>query len=412
MIARMKSRQDEQYRHSSSIKLPVFITFLILFPLFFSLRTFNPALRYSVYILPFLILFVLYLSVTLKRRFQVYIFRKYFRPYIILYGLMVTYSLVVLILKRSVYSRFFEEAFLIFAPLLFASFLFLYYAPNRKGRYIKYTFWGMIVVYFLHRGANITSVISDLGYFISQAFITSSIKTESGLASVFGLFGLYFFLQGNKKYSLLAFLFLLLSFKRIAFLGVLLSLLVYLLISKIVKIRIARPTRKILPLLFVGLNALFILGLMQFVRGTFDDRIIELVHMTPNQLTVGRYVIYQAVLEQNEPSWLGIGLGKVTSVLENEPYHLKNLHSDVFKFYLEWGPVFFVILIYNLYAFNLHSKKMFILMVYLNTLLLTDNVFIYFYVMFIFYLLQGILFSETVDLSLNKLSPSVEMKTD
>jgi hypothetical protein len=297
------------------------------------------------------------------------------------------------LIRRDLYLRLFEEIVFLFAPLLAAFLLFFLYDPKKRDSYAKYVFWGITLAYLLSVREDIINVITELPAILSGVLITSSIQTESTLSYVFGLFALYFVLSGRKWYALLALACLLLSVKRLALFGVALGASTYFLIN-LLNIRIDK-TKKYIPLIAVLANLEFVLLLIQFTHDSYDHLIRDFSGMSPNSFTNGRKVLYEEVLtEFGEISWSGVGLGKMTDFLKDGNFTLENLHSDVLKYYLELGSVLFVVWIYSLYSFNLYSKKLLIMALYLNVAFLAGNVSIYFHTMFIFYLLQGFLFSE------------------
>lgn len=82
---------------------------------------------------------------------------------------------------------------------------------------------------------------------------------------------------------------------------------------------------------------------------------------------------------------LGVGLGRITHVLSAEGAWLTNTHSDVLKHYMEVGPLMFAGWIGCFYWLS-RRRGTLALTVFMNVLFLSDNVSIYFDVMFPFYL--------------------------
>ena len=82
---------------------------------------------------------------------------------------------------------------------------------------------------------------------------------------------------------------------------------------------------------------------------------------------------------------LGAGLGRITDVLETERAWLTNTHSDVLKHLIELGPVMFAVWI-GCFYWTSRRQGLLALTVFMNVLFLSDNVSIYFDVMFPFYL--------------------------
>ena len=101
---------------------------------------------------------------------------------------------------------------------------------------------------------------------------------------------------------------------------------------------------------------------------------------------MGRKTFYSEVFNRaGNISWGGLGLGKIDDIMFNFFGIPVNLHSEVLKLYFEFGIIIFLLWLFLLFYKNLFSLKAAIILMYLNILLLTDNVFIYFEVMFYFY---------------------------
>ena len=94
------------------------------------------------------------------------------------------------------------------------------------------------------------------------------------------------------------------------------------------------------------------------------------------------------VLEKLEGfSFWGHGLGKSSHILVAKQHHLSLLHSDIFKLILEIGVLGFVIWLIAFYWPFLKQPASLCFPLYLNCLFLTDNTFIYFEVLAVFYFL-------------------------
>ena len=82
---------------------------------------------------------------------------------------------------------------------------------------------------------------------------------------------------------------------------------------------------------------------------------------------------------------LGVGLGRISHLLEAERAWLTNTHSDVLKYFVELGPLMFAVWI-GCFYWTSRAAGTLGLAVFINVLFLSDNVSIYFDVMFPFYL--------------------------
>ena len=152
---------------------------------------------------------------------------------------------------------------------------------------------------------------------------------------------------------------------------------------------------RLVPIGIAFLNLLFVILLIRIGSGHYDQLISISTGMSVDAVTMGRRVLYAQVLGFiQDISWLGIGLGKTTQILSSIGYELQNLHSDLLKYFLEFGPILFGVWIYGLYRLNTLSPRLITMLVYLNILFITDNVSIYFNVMFLFYLLQAFILSD------------------
>jgi len=108
---------------------------------------------------------------------------------------------------------------------------------------------------------------------------------------------------------------------------------------------------------------------------------------------MGRRYLFANINSYFDVSWdnppaFGLGLGRISDYLKIAGVSLTNPHSDILKYFLEFGPLAFVLWIYGFYRLHLYNRYTIVLAVFLNVLFLSDNVSIYFSVMFLFYLLN------------------------
>jgi len=174
----------------------------------------------------------------------------------------------------------------------------------------------------------------------------------------------------------------LLAGKRIVVLGLLVAApLVFLAPS------LERPKRRALvTLIAVGLNVATAMSLRNLDEWGIADRIQEITLQSADAVLMGRAKLY-ALLSDRLPATpiVGAGLGRITYVLESENAWLTNTHSDVLKHFIELGPVMFAGWI-GCFYWTARRKSTLALAVFMNVLFLSDNVSIYFDVMFPFYL--------------------------
>jgi len=359
----------------------VFYFFLLLFSLCVFASSISEPLKYLKYGLPVLLAVVL-LASSKKINFRKSDF-KYNPRYRYLIGLSSFYFLVcsVNLVKGFSNPRFYQEFYFVLSPLLFALLLFYLRPAKNYLRAVYLLFWGITAAFIAEKFPFFLDELRHPSILV-DAFLTSELPTESNYAFEFGLFAIVFLERRNKTYSLLSLLFLLLSFKRIAIAAVFIYV-VLALFRKLFGQSFNPANRK--GLIFLT-NCLVVGVLFLFFSGTFDEMIENTFGVSSNFLTQGRYNIYQDIFHHfGHIDFLGFGLGAINTFLSNTGYELVNLHSDVLKVFFELGPVAFVFWIYFFYKWS-NSFLSTCLAIYINVLFLTDNVFIYFDVMFVFYI--------------------------
>jgi hypothetical protein len=257
---------------------------------------------------------------------------------------------------------------------------------NPRGKFIGSTiglFWAIVVSFVAEKFHSFLDLLQNPTQIIN-AFLTSELPTESNFAFQFGMFFIVFFYRNKKMYALLALLMLFFSFKRIAIAGVL----VFLILFFCRKLTGGRYNPAGSKLLLVSANCVIVSVLFLFFAGTFDELIEQNLGVSSNFITQGRYNIYQDIFAHfGKISLWGFGLGAINDFLSAAGYQLVNLHSDVLKIFFEFGPLTFVLWIY-LFHYWSNTFLASSLAIYVNILFFTDNVFIYFDVMFIFYILM------------------------
>ncbi len=198
--------------------------------------------------------------------------------------------------------------------------------------------------------------------FSIDAFLKSETSTWENNHHPF-LFLLFFIYSLERKYWFLVFLnaaFIILSFKRVVFIGSLMSL--------VVLFTDLRKTKRILLIPFILLLFSFSLS-----WPNISDFVEENTGLYMSHLTQGRSVFYNDVIS-NYLDWntliFGAGLTNVTSfsVLRNEYL----LHNDLLKVFLELGLIGFLIIQIGFYRLLRVSY-------YIPLMLLfsTDNVLVY-----------------------------------
>lgn len=340
---------------------------------------FHPQLKYFKYILPFIQLLFL---VFIRRVIIIRPLLNYFLQNFILYLFVFLVSFLV-VLYSGLYPRFFIEIFLVFSPLLFAFGLSFLYTYEKKVFFVRIAFWGTVGTYILEKGNYFFAILLHPSLLI-DAIRTSTIDTESGLSFIFGLFFLYYMMERDKKYFWLSLLFCVISFKRISLIGIIACFLFWFLFKN--KQETIRRAKAFVSLLLLLSNLLIISVFFQLISGDYDEFIKHYTGLSPNQFLMGRYDLYMSVMSFiGDIKAFGIGFGKIADILSSHDSVLLNFHSDILRTFLELGPFMFSLWFFYFMYYNLKSAKLFVLALYLNILFLSDNVLIYFEVMFFFY---------------------------
>lgn len=226
-------------------------------------------------------------------------------------------------------------------------------------------------------------------------FLSSSSSLENGLSFVFGLLAITAFIK--KKWLIFIFLSLMLivSLKRIAILGALLSITYLLFNNRLKSMVTASP-------FIISANLLIIAVLFVFTSGGFDEFISEITGgMTSNQFTMGRFNMYSIITNdifnnyERFVFW-GKGLGSGSQLIEDSILIKMAMHSDLLKIIYETGFLCLILFLHFLYLPFRKVKNLdfFALPIYFNILLVTDNVLIYQYFWLFYVACAGLLFHE------------------
>ncbi|WP_289029019.1 hypothetical protein [uncultured Algoriphagus sp.] len=210
---------------------------------------------------------------------------------------------------------------------------------------------------------------------------TSSVEANFNMFSfLYALFFVYWFTEKNFYFSILNLLFIVLTFKRIAFLVVPFTFFLSV-------FSISTYNNK-LPIILILINLIYLY--FSYLLGTYqlNDFIENIFNISSGLLTMGRTGLYEVVLFELKSANIfqhlfGHGIGSSTSLLMENDLHM--LHNDVLKIYYEGGALVFILFFYFLY-YHL-NKQQFLLVSSLNFLFLTDNTLIYVPVLFCYFLI-------------------------
>lgn len=237
------------------------------------------------------------------------------------------------------------------------------------------------------------SLISILSFLILSSYSTFSIdlSLESFLKSssssletnqhpfVFGIMTLFFLYKRDNLFFILNLIFVILSLKRIVFIGLLFAIPIVLLERK--NIIILKNKRWI----FLVLNLIFVYTIILFTNGFFDEPIEQITGISIGEFSQGRNNILVPIVdlftEMNIfENLFGMGQAYAYDLTILEIGHAP--HNDVLTILIDHGLLIFILFFY--YAYQ--EIKIFPV-VYTNFLFLTDNTLIYTVYIFIFLLL-------------------------
>lgn len=204
-----------------------------------------------------------------------------------------------------------------------------------------------------------------------QSLISSDIGIEAYYcAFIFPLFSIYWLLNRDYKLAAINFLFAIIAGKRIAMIGVIVSIFIsYLNRDK------EGVIDKRLVLLFMGFVCLFVYISVLFAFGYFDKIIYDCTGVTADYITMGRETLYSNVVDENMPIELwGVGPGNTIPMIEYLGITTR-LHNDIFKIYVENGIFLFLAFFYMFFKGASYHQLPFL--IYILIIFLTDNTLIY-----------------------------------
>ncbi|WP_441003639.1 O-antigen ligase family protein [Pseudocolwellia agarivorans] len=246
---------------------------------------------------------------------------------------------------------------------------FLLFGIYNSKQYLDISFAGIVGVYLLKM------VFSDSK--TSFSLISSTGVFESTEAFVFGIYFLYYLSTKQIMKCTLAFVFIILSLKRIVVIGVSIGALVIYFENYIRYLNF-----RLLQVLVLTISCLVVLLTYLFALGYFDELIFHLFGVSSNYLSMGRLNIYQYVINQSGNNmFFGNGIGSTYSLVQQATYgEDKNLHNDFLKIFIEGGLIIFLSFFYFWSKYiNIKTLPFYL---YILCLFGTDNVLIYPQVMF------------------------------
>lgn len=297
-------------------------------------------------------------------------------------------NLLVMLVNGDLYAKYFQETFLLAGALFFAV-MVTGNLTRHTGSILTYALYFLVGTFLIDKGNVLANVLLSPGEII-VGLLTSSIQTESSLSFYFALLSLYFIFEKDKTKAVIAILFMILSFKRVAIIGFLAAIIVQFIFTSF-KMNYHRRLYSVALTVF---NFAYLWILLLLINGQFDEAISNTLGVSSNFLFMGRVDLYNTVLAKTGyVNWLGMGIGSISNILNrlvesgNSEGILVNLHSDILKYYLEFGIFLFPVFLYKFIHYLAKNSLAFCMIVMLNIILLTDNVSIYFGFMVLFYLI-------------------------
>lgn len=356
------------------------ITFLLI--ILFLQDTETPSVNQNVYwflqfMMPYTVIFLIFFSLE-GNKIEISIFEKKF--------ILVSITIVILFAIIGALNPQTDIKIVFWKTLSYVS-------PIIAGFSISRIFNFKNQITFLFKAicfASILSVLRKLDslqdlilYFnLENLIFGKNLKLESDLfAFIFGILFIYFFTAKSKFFSIISFVFLILTGKRIVILGIVAALLMFFISKK-------KSANKLKYLLSVAnLILLWVTFLQASSNRILEDLSMHYFDMPLNTLNAGRSMMYESVINTlQEPKLIGNGIGVINSILIDSFKDKPQLfHSDLLRIAYEIGILGFLMYIYSLYSSIKINIKLLPFIVLLNVYFITDNVIEYFPVMFIFY---------------------------
>lgn len=316
---------------------------------------------------------------------------KSLRSIILLFAILFLFTLIGMIINSNVMNIYSVKQATFTLLGLFSSFAILNKVSKKQAlKVVEYFCYLMLVVETIKNPASIIKLISNpVGF-----FIYSESDSESISSFIYGSLFLSFFISKNKKMTFVTSVLLLYGGKRIVILSVLASILL-----SIIYFKKNREKPYLIPIVFVGLSILYLVTIQLLIEGYFDYFILKNFGVSANFLLKGRVYNYSSVVSfLGGFSLLGSGPGYITYILKSGMVSTTAglLHSDILRIVLEYGIIMSLIIFGLLGKVASNNKYYFSITIYLFILLFSDNVFIYFEVIFMNFML-AILFGRNQD---------------
>lgn len=369
---------------------------LLLFAVYLVLARLQPDLRYTRYLLP-LFLTALWLA-RRERGVSNRLVSPSLMPYVATVALICVWSAASIAWTSSFYARYFEEALFLSTPL-WAAAVCLSFTRDVDDRPICLLAAILLVDYLWAVGlSTILAALASPAVLLDQ-LLQSRAPTESSRAFSLGIVAIYLISRRRWLLAAIVTVAVVLASKRIVLAGLAVAVPIAVLRWSFAGVN----RRAVLVALAVGANVGVALSLRNLQEWGIADAIHYYTSQSADLVLMGRASLFAILTDRlPEAPWLGVGLGRITYILEAEGAWLTNTHSDILKHYMELGPIVFSLWIGCFYWMSRRAGVV-ALAVLMNVLFLSDNVAIYFDVMFVFYLCFGILDRQPApELALNR----------
>lgn len=244
-----------------------------------------------------------------------------------------------------------------------------------KKQYLdsKMLFIGVMFIYL------ITIPFSWKGSYEFSLLDSKSSLESHTFAFVFGLFSIHFFLTKQKIYLIIALVMSILVLKRISLIAIILIYTLTFLPERI-------KTNILSKWFLVLANLIYLAGCVFISTPEFNSISQEYFGVSSSYLTMGRSILYGEIFSTFDFSlfsWgFGNGIGSAYDALQFVSWVDKlHLHNDVLRIFYEHGLIVLVLFFVLLYSGKRDIK---IMGLYINIVMLTDNIIVYAFVMFIF----------------------------
>ena len=306
-----------------------------------------------------------------------------FIPYILI-------GLILAISSRNLSTRLIAESVLVIIPIVFVILFNSVESINKN--HVKVFFLITILLMVIQHFQSLFAIVFNPSLII-EALITSEIDTESHFGFLFGLFFLYFLMTKSKKrFIIISFLFLLIALKRIAIFATVAAFLFYILFRKK---ELTNKLRIYFNIAVFIILMVFAYVLVHLSLGTYDEVIKEYSGFSANAFTKGRATMYKRALTELPIYFFGHGSGSVTNYLVSLNIDtMDRLHSDFLRNFIElgWGVYSIWLIVFN--KINIFSVKSLTILIFYWIIMATDNAFIYFDFLVLFYMIQSSLYDD------------------